>query len=79
MASTCSRYKSGLLLGTGSCADGSTSITSYSGTAPANQRRVQVKITQAGTHLSRVYQTRVISGSGTATLGMRYPCPFVGA
>ncbi len=79
MASTCSIYKSGLQLGTGSCADGSTSITSYSGTAPNNGRNVTVTVTQAGTHVGRTWATTVLSGSGTATLVLENACSFVGA
>jgi hypothetical protein len=79
MASTCSVYKSNQLLGTGSVAAGSTSLTSYSGTAPTNGRNVVVAITQAGTHVGRSFLTRIASGSGTATLVLNDACPFVGA
>jgi hypothetical protein len=79
MASTCSVYKSNQLLGTGSVADGTTSISSYSGTAPENGRNVVVAITQAGTHVGRSFLTRIQSGSGTATLVMKDATPFAGA
>lgn len=79
MASTCDVYKGGIKLGSGSVEAASASLTSYSGTAPVNLRNVMVTITQAGTHVGRSYFTRVISGSGTATLVLRDTCPFVGA
>lgn len=79
MASTCIVTKHGLQLGTGSVADGSSSLTSYSGTAPSNGRNVQVSITQSGTHAGRMFSTRILSGSGGSTLTLRDACPFVGA
>lgn len=79
MASTVSIYKGPILLGTGSAAAASASITTYSGTAPSNLRNVQIMVTQAGDHVGRSWNTRVISGSGTATLVVNDACPFVGA
>jgi hypothetical protein len=79
MASTCTVCKGNIQLGTGSVAAGSTSITSYSGTAPINGRNVVVSVTQAGTHAGRSFATEIISGSGTATLVVNDACPFVGA
>lgn len=79
MASTCSIYKGPILLGTGSCADGSASITSYSGTAPGPGRNVTVVVTQAGTHAGRSWRSRVTGGSGGATLTLADKCPYVGA
>ena len=79
MASTCDIYKGLIKLGSGSCAAGSTSITSYSGTAPNNLRNVQVTLTQAGTNAGAVWNTSVQSGSGTSTLVLKDACPFVGA
>lgn len=79
MASTCIVYKNNIQLGTASCEAASTSLTSFSGTAPSNLRNVSVTITQAGTHAGKTWNTRVESGSGTATLVVRDACPFVGA
>lgn len=79
MASTCSIYKAGTLLGTGSCADGSASITSYSGTAPGQGRNITAVVTQAGTHVGRHWRARITAGSGTATLTLSEKCPYVGA
>ena len=79
MASTCDVYKGQVLLGAGSVEDGSTSLTSYSGTAPIDGRNVTVVITQAGTHAGKSIWTRILSGSGTATLTLRNSVPFVGA
>jgi len=79
MASTIAVYKGGILLGTGSASAGSASLTSYSGTAPTDGRNVMIHVTQAGTHVSRSWPSKVLSGSGTATLTIRDACPFVGA
>ena len=79
MASTCSVYKGNNLLGTGSIEAASASLTSYSGEAPFNGRNVVVTVTQAGTHAGKSFSTRILSGSGTATLTLRNVCPFVGA
>ncbi len=82
MASTVSIYKGPVLLGTGSCADGSTSITSFSlasGAVVPNGKRFAITVTQSGTHAGRTWNTRVMSGAGTSTLVVRDPCPFVSA
>ena len=79
MASTVAVFKGSVQLGTGSAADGSTSISSYSGTAPTDGRNVMIHVTEAGTHTGRSWATKVISGSGSATLVVRDACPFVGA
>jgi hypothetical protein len=72
---TVSIYKQGILLGTGGNAT-TTSITTFSGTAPGNGRNVQVLITQAGAMVGSSYNTRVMSGSGTATLTMKDAIPY---
>lgn len=82
MASTCSIYKHGILLGTGSCAASSASITSFSATsgAPAlvTGKNIQVTVTKAGTNFGRTWRTRVLTNAaGTVTLADA--CPFVGA
>ncbi len=74
MAITVGLYKDGRLLGTGS--QTTTSLASYSGAAPVNGRNVQIHITEAGATLGRSYSTRVLSGSGTATLTVKDPVPF---
>lgn len=79
MASTCSLYKHGILLGTGSCAADSASITSYSGTAPGPGRNINVVVTEAGTHAGRSWRARITAGSGTSTLTLSDKCPYVGA
>lgn len=73
----CGVYKHGVLLGTGTLTDASASITSYSGTAPGQGRNVQISVTAAGTHNGKSFRTRIIAGSGTATLTMRDKCPFL--
>lgn len=74
MAIDVSLYNEGILFGTGS--QTTTSIATYSGTAPGNGRNIQIVITGAGSTLGRSYQTRVMSGSGTATLTVKDPVPF---
>lgn len=81
MASTCSIYKHGQLLGTGSCSGASTSITSFSATTGApsvTRKNVQITVTQAGTHVGRTWQARVLTNSA-GTLTLSAACPFVGA
>jgi len=82
MASSCSIYKHGILLGTGSCAASSASITSFTATtgAPAlvKGKNVQVTVTQAGTNVGRTWRTRVVSNSA-GTVTVTDACPFVGA
>ena len=77
MASTCDIYKRGVKLGSGTCSDGSTSITSYTAIAPCVRKAVLVTVTQPGTHAGRTWRTRVVSEGATTVL--RDPCPFVGA
>lgn len=81
MATNCSVYKHGLLLGTGTIADGSATLSSWSASsgAPAVARKnVQVQITGAGAWTGRHFDTRVLTDNG-ATLTMKDKCPFVGA
>lgn len=74
MAINVSVYKDGRFLGTGS--QTTTSVASYSGAAPRNGRNVQILITAAGATLGRSYMTRILSGSGTATLTVKDPVPY---
>ncbi len=86
MASTCDFYKDNIKLGSGTCAAGSASITSYTALNPglahdvarvAARRNIRVVITQAGTHAGRHWNARVLSEGSTCTLSN--PCPYVGA
>lgn len=79
MASSCEIYKGCNLLGSGTCADGQVNITSYTANLGRTcaGRRVQVVITQAGTHQGRHWGTRVVSEGATTVL--QDPCPYVGA
>lgn len=87
MASTCTVMKGSRQIGTGSVADGSTSLTSFTKTDAVYDttvhgifgRNVVVCITQAGTHLARQFVTRIVSDNGAGTLVMRDACPFVGS
>jgi hypothetical protein len=87
MASTCDVYKNGIKLGTGSCADGSATISSYDDFNAglggdidriAHRRNVQIVVTQAGTHVGRTWNTYVITETANA-LTLRDVCPYVGA
>ena len=84
MASTCDVYKNGIKLGTGSCAGGSATISSYDdfngGLANdldriAHRRNVQIVVTQAGVYLGRTWNTYVINEAADA-LTLRDACPF---
>ena len=74
MAIGVSLYNEGIFLGTGS--QTTTSVGSYSGTAPGNGRNIQIVVTDAGTTLGRSYMARVMSGSGTSTLVVNRPMPY---
>lgn len=77
MAVTVDVYKGPNKLGSGTCTNGSTSMTSYSGTAPINGRNVQIAVTAAvSSAVGSSFSTSVISGSGTATLTLEDACPF---
>lgn len=77
MAVTVDVYKGPNKLGSGTCTNGSASMTSYTGTAPINGRNVQVAMTAAvSSGVGSGFQTTIISGSGTATLTLKDPCPF---
>lgn len=82
MASTCSIYKGGILLGTGSCAAASTSITSFTATTGAPSvvkgKNINIVVTQAGSHAGRTWRSRVVSNSA-GTVVVTDACPFVGA
>jgi hypothetical protein len=75
MAINVSLYNEGIFLGTG--AQTTTSVASYTGDAPGNGRNIQIVITAAGATLGRSYPTRVMSGSGTSTLTVKDPVPYV--
>ena len=79
MASTVSAYKGNDLIGTGSCAAGSVTISSWSANASrvALNRRLNFSVTQAGTNVGRTWTSRVAAEGATLTLVDS--CPFVGA
>lgn len=74
MAINVSLFNEGIFLGTGS--QTTTSVASYSGTAPGDGRNIQIVITANGGTLGRSYSTRVMSGSGTSTLTVKDPVPY---
>jgi len=87
MASTCNVYKNGILLGSGTCAAGSATISAYDDFNAglggdvdriANRKNVQITVTQAGTHVGRTWATLCLSETAT-TLVLKDACPFVGA
>ncbi len=86
MASTCDIYKGSTKLGSGTCSDGSASVTSYTAFNAGLSgdiarvcvgRRVNVVVTQVGTHAGKSWNTRVISEGATTVL--RNVCPYIGA
>lgn len=75
---TCSLYKGGTLLGTGSITSGSASVTSWSASSntPAVARRnVAVTITSS-THSGSTFRTQVLTDSGAGTLTLRDVSPY---
>lgn len=76
MALTVDVYKGCIKLGTGTCTNGSTSMTTYSGTAPISGRNVQLAVTAAvSSPVGSSFKTKIITDGG-ATLTLRDACPF---
>lgn len=76
MAVTVDVYKGPNKLGSGTCTNGSTSMTSYTGIAPISGRNVQIAVTAAvSSTIGQSFQTRVVTDGG-ATLTLKDPCPF---
>lgn len=81
MTTACSVYKGGTLLGTGTVADGSATLSSWTAqgnTPPVARRNVTVQITGAGNSIGKSFNTQILADN-TTTLTMRDKCPFVGA
>lgn len=82
MATACSVYDEGLLMGTGTIADGSVTISSWTQDSnwsrDVERKNVQVQITGAGAWQGKHFMTRILSDN-TTTLTMKDACPFVGA
>lgn len=75
---TCSLYKGGQLLGTGSITSGSASVTSWTasgGTPPIVRRNIAVTITSS-THVGSTYRTKVLADNGSGTLTLRDVSPY---
>jgi len=81
MATACKVYKQGLLLGTGTVAAGSATVSAWSASTGAPdefRKNVQVQITGSGAWQGEHFETRVLVDGGT-TLTLKDKCPFVGA
>ncbi len=87
MASTCDVYKGGIKLGSGTCAGGSVSLTSYTANDSgglssdrarvAARRNVAVVVTQAGAYAGMSWRTNMLVEGATCTL--KDACPFTSA
>lgn len=80
MTTACKVYKHGLLLGTGTVAAGSATVSSWSAATGAPdefRKNVQVQVT-AGTNVGQHFETRVLVDGGS-TLTLKDKCPFVGS
>ena len=87
MASSCDIYKGGIKLGSGTCAGGSASITSYTANNSgglsndvnrvAARKNVTIVVTQAGSYAGMSWRARVLSEGSTTVLSQ--PCPFTSA
>ena len=87
MASTCDFYKGSIKLGSGTCAGGSTSVTSYTANNSGGlggdvarvcaRKNVQIVVTQAGVYAGMKWHARVLTEGSTCTLSE--PCPFTNA
>lgn len=90
MASTCTVTKGTRQIGTGSVTAGSASLTSFTLTddvyntaigliSGVGGRHVKICITEAGDHIGRTWNTRIVADNGSGTLTLRDACPFIGA
>ncbi len=81
MASTCDIYKHGIKLGSGSCAGGNASITSWSavGSPRTIGRNVQIAVPPAGVYAGQTWNTRILADNGSGTLTLKDACPFTNA
>lgn len=76
MAVTVDVYKGLIKLGSGTCTNASTSLTSYTGTAPISGRNVQIAATVPVTSAAGLsFSTRIVTDGGT-TLTLKDACPF---
>lgn len=76
MAVTVDVYKGPIKLGSGTCTNGSNSMTSYTGTAPKSGRNVQVVATvPVSSAVGLSFATRVVT-DGAGTLTLKDNCPF---
>ncbi len=71
MTHTVNVYAKGILLGTAVGTLDSFDLTTYVGAAPGDGRHVQVTATSGAKSAPQTYFTRIMSGSGTATLVMK--------
>jgi len=73
---TCTVYKNGIALGSGTATNASATISSYTSTdvRSENWMNVQVAITSS-THTGSTFNTRVIADGGTS-LTLADVCPF---
>lgn len=86
MASTCKVYKHGIEMGSGTCAGGSASITSFTKVAETGSRNrecvrknCQITVTQAGVYAGLSWNARVTADNGSGTLTLSEPCPYTNA
>ena len=79
MASTCDFYKHGIKLGSGTCAGGSASVTSYTANLSRTcaRKNIQIVVTQAGVYQGLKWNARVISEGSTCVLSEK--CPYTNA
>lgn len=76
MAVTVDVYKGSNKLGSGTCTNGSASLTSYTGTAPSSGRNVQIAATvPVSSAVGLSFATKIVTDGG-ATLTLYDPCPL---
>lgn len=79
MALTCDIYKGPIKLGAGSVSGGSAAVGSWVavGSPHTVRRNVTVVITQAGDHIGRSFNTRIMTDDGGGNLVLKDLVPFV--
>lgn len=73
---TCTVYKGPIALGSGTIANGATTVASYTSTDARSEGRMNVSVAiTSSTNAGAVFRTRVLTDGGT-TLTLADPSPF---
>lgn len=62
-------------VGTGTCVQGSATVSSYSGVAISGNNKAHAVTLTSGTNVGSTYWTRVVTNNGSS-LTLKDPCPY---